>query len=110
MKFGETIDVDLDLGNELEKKATANIKSFVKRNLLQGAVFAGFNAYKSFLGAFQLPLYAVWASSVIDNTFATLSNRATSAGKQLAAVLRNSRRGNRPVSLIGYSFGCKVIV
>lgn len=108
-RFGETIKIDLQLADEIGQKAVTKAKKFAKQQIMQGAIFSGFQAFGAFMGTFQLPLYALWAAEVIDNNFATLSNRAEFAGKDLAAALLDTARGSRPVSLVGYSFGCKVI-
>ncbi|CAD2222223.1 hypothetical protein AGDE_08060 [Angomonas deanei] len=109
MKFGETIKVDLQVSDQISKKAVKTVKKAATKKLLQGALFSGFHAFKSFMGAFSLPLYGVWAADLIDNNYATLVNRADFTGKDLAASLLDPNRGNRPVTLIGYSFGCRVI-
>lgn len=107
--FGESIKVDLQLADAVGKKVISKVKSAAKEQLLRGAIFSGFRAFGAFLGAFQLPMYAVWASEVIDNNFATLSNRAVYTGQDLASALLQPHRGNRPVTLVGFSFGSKVI-
>ncbi|KPA78441.1 hypothetical protein ABB37_06068 [Leptomonas pyrrhocoris] len=110
MRFGESIHVNLHVADTVTKKAIGKVKKTVKKALTQGALFTGMHAFASFMGAFELPLYAVWATDIIDNNFATLSNRSTYAGKDLAAVLLDPQRGNRPVTLVGFSFGARVIV
>jgi hypothetical protein len=110
MKFGESIHVDLRVADTVTKKAIGKVKKSVKKALTQGALFTGMHAFSSFMGAFELPLYAVWATDIIDNNFAILSNRSAYTGKDLAAALLDAQRGNRPVTLIGFSFGARVIV
>ncbi|KAG5481303.1 hypothetical protein LSCM4_07013 [Leishmania orientalis] len=109
IKFGETIQVDFEIADKLAVKAMGTAKATTTR-LVQGTILTSFQAFSSLMGAFQLPLFAVWATGVIDNTFATLSNRSTYTGKDLAVALLDKQRGNRPVTLLGFSFGSRVIV
>ncbi|CAM37987.2 conserved hypothetical protein [Leishmania braziliensis MHOM/BR/75/M2904] len=106
MQFGETIQVNLDIADKVARKAVG----MTAKTLLQGSMFSSLHAFWSLMGTFQLPLFAVWATGVIDNTFATLSNRSAYTGKDLAAALLDQHRGNRPVTLVGFSFGSRVIV
>ncbi|KPI85945.1 hypothetical protein ABL78_4988 [Leptomonas seymouri] len=110
LKFGESIHVNLHVADTVTAKAIGKVKQTVKMALMKGALFTGVHAFSSLMGAFELPLYAVWATGVIDNNFATLTNRSKYAGKDLAAALLDTRRGNRPVTLVGFSFGALVIV
>ncbi|EPY22965.1 hypothetical protein STCU_07994 [Strigomonas culicis] len=109
MKFGETIKVDVQVADYVSKRTIKSVKKYATKKILQGALFSGFYAFKTLIGAFDMPMYAIWAADVIDNNFAVLSNRAEYAGKDLAAALLDKERGARPVTLVGYSFGCKVI-
>src|SRR6187402_580629 len=45
----------------------------------------------------------------IDNPFAIARNRSEKAGRVLADALINRAQGERPVTLIGYSLGSRVI-
>ena len=45
----------------------------------------------------------------IDNPFAVARNRSEKAGEVLADALINKAQGERPVTLIGYSLGSRVI-
>ncbi|XP_052226436.1 transmembrane and coiled-coil domain-containing protein 4-like isoform X3 [Dreissena polymorpha] len=49
------------------------------------------------------------ASATIDNPWHVCTSRATQTGKQLAEVLLAREQGNRPVTLIGFSLGARVI-
>ena len=91
-------------------RATGMVKAQVKQELYRGAVFAGVKALEAVQGAFAAPLYARWAADAIDNAFGTLQCRSVSCGQELAAALLNpDLRGNRPATLVGYSFGSLVI-
>lgn len=95
--------------NEATSKIISKGKSQVKQHLMAGALFAGLRALDALKGTFELPLYAIWATDLIDNTYATLEHRADYTGKDLAAALLSSLRGHRPVTLVGFSFGSSVI-
>jgi len=46
---------------------------------------------------------------VIDNPFSIAMHRADKSGLVLADVIINKAQGNRPISLVGYSLGARVI-
>ncbi|ORC92601.1 uncharacterized protein TM35_000033540 [Trypanosoma theileri] len=112
MKFGRTIGASASsaIMNKVGKHVLSTAKSVAKHHLLQGAIFMGIRAFDALKGTLTLPMYAVWATGAIDNAFATLSNRSSYTGKDLASALLDPQKGNRPVSLIGFSFGSRVIV
>ena len=90
-------------------KATKFVMGKAKKRLMKASVFAVFSSYTALWGTLELPLYAVWASDAIDNSFASLRARSKLAGRELAAALLAPDRGNRPVTLTGYSFGANVM-
>uniref|UniRef100_A0A672J3E3 Transmembrane and coiled-coil domains 4 n=1 Tax=Salarias fasciatus TaxID=181472 RepID=A0A672J3E3_SALFA len=59
--------------------------------------------------ALTLPASLLAAASVIDNPWCVCLNRSAEVGKHLAQVLRSRQQGKRPVSLIGFSLGARVI-
>ncbi|GJD12639.1 Uncharacterized membrane protein [Galdieria sulphuraria] len=61
------------------------------------------------LGTVTLPLKLLSAVSVFDNLWSTGVNRATSAGIALAEHICNGTHGYRPITLVGYSLGARVI-
>lgn len=69
----------------------------VSRTLL-GALYAGL-----------WPLGLIKVASVLDNPFSVALARADKAGKVLAHALIDGVQGKRPVTLIGYSVGARVI-
>ncbi|KAF2277551.1 DUF726-domain-containing protein, partial [Westerdykella ornata] len=69
----------------------------VSRTLL-GALYAGL-----------WPLGLVKVASVLDNPFSVAIARADKAGKVMARALIDKVQGQRPVTLIGYSVGARVI-
>lgn len=92
----------LRLGNSLEDVLFSYAwdgftYTIVSRTLL-GALYAGL-----------WPLGLIKAASVLDNPFSVALARADKAGKVLAHALIDGVQGKRPVALIGYSVGARVI-
>ncbi|XP_052821109.1 transmembrane and coiled-coil domain-containing protein 4-like isoform X2 [Mya arenaria] len=61
------------------------------------------------IAAIAWPSALISAAGVIDNPWHVCTQRATETGKQLAEVLLGREQGNRPVTLIGFSLGARVI-
>ncbi|KAK3105277.1 hypothetical protein FSP39_021535 [Pinctada imbricata] len=61
------------------------------------------------ISAIAWPGALLSVAGVIDNPWSVCIQRATAAGKQLAEVLLAREQGNRPVTLVGYSLGSRVI-
>lgn len=61
------------------------------------------------IAAIAWPSALVSAANVLDNPWNVCTQRATSTGKELAEVLLARQQGNRPITLIGYSLGARVI-
>ncbi|KAF2965040.1 hypothetical protein GQX73_g8545 [Xylaria multiplex] len=55
------------------------------------------------------PIFLLNSASNIDNPFSFARNRSEKAGRILADALINKVQGERPVTLIGYSLGARVI-
>ncbi|KAK7346380.1 hypothetical protein VNO80_20898 [Phaseolus coccineus] len=63
----------------------------------------------SLLTALAWPAALLAATDFIDSKWTIAINRSNKAGKLLAEVLLRGLQGNRPVTLIGYSLGARVI-
>ena len=61
------------------------------------------------LAAIAWPAALLTASSVIDNPWGVCLARSSEVGKHLAEILLNRQQGRRPVTLIGFSLGARVI-
>lgn len=96
------LDAMLRLGNSLQdvlfSYAWDGVAYTVVSRTLLGALYAGL-----------WPLGLIKAASVLDNPFSVALARADKAGKVLAHALIDGVQGKRPVSLIGYSVGARVI-
>ncbi|KAK6237372.1 hypothetical protein QUC31_002841 [Theobroma cacao] len=72
----------------------------------QGAMMT---VLSTLLTALAWPAALLAATDFIDSTWSIAMNRTDKAGKLLAEVLLKGYQGNRPVTLIGYSLGARVI-
>lgn len=63
----------------------------------------------SLMAAIQLPVVLTKLSYLIDNPWAVSLDRATAAGLILADSLIERSLGTRPITLVGYSLGARVI-
>lgn len=61
------------------------------------------------MAALQLPIVLTKLSYLIDNPWAVSLDRATAAGLILADSLMDRSLGTRPITLVGYSLGARVI-
>ncbi|XP_065620622.1 uncharacterized protein LOC112035795 isoform X2 [Quercus suber] len=72
----------------------------------QGAMMT---VLSTLVAALALPATLITASDLIDSKWAIAVDRSDKAGKLLAEVLLKGLQGNRPVTLIGFSLGARVI-
>lgn len=96
------MDALVDLGNSLEGMVSSYAWSFVKLEILKKTVLAT-------LWSALWPVYLLKSATLIDNPFSLARNRSEKAGEVLADALINKAQGERPVTLIGYSLGARVI-
>lgn len=61
------------------------------------------------LSALSTPLSVLGATDLIDSRWAIAIDRSEKAGKLLAMVLLQGGQGSRPVTLMGYALGARVI-
>lgn len=73
------------------------------KTILHTTVFA------TLMTAVTIPYSLAMASNVIDDTWAMAMERADRAGVELAKSLIDSHAGHRPVVLVGFSMGARVI-
>nr|XP_046253817.1 LOW QUALITY PROTEIN: transmembrane and coiled-coil domain-containing protein 4 [Scatophagus argus] len=91
-----------DLGSAMTSLLDGLV-SIVAQEALKYTVLSGIVA------ALTWPASLLAAASVIDNPWCVCLNRSAEVGKHLAQVLRSRQQGKRPVSLIGFSLGARVI-
>lgn len=90
------------LGKSLGTLITSLAWKFAKSEIIKRTVFAA-------LMAGLWPISLINASRIIDNPWSIASQRAQKAGEVLADSLINRAQGERPVTLVGYSLGARVI-
>lgn len=68
-----------------------------------------FTVLSTLAAALAVPVALKSAANMIDGTWTLVVERSDLAGKELAQSLLFSTAGNRPVTLVGFSFGARVI-
>ncbi len=92
----------LNLGNAMNGMVQSAAWGYAKKEIIQRTIFAE-------LAAALWPIGLLKVARVIDNPFSVAKTRAEKAGEVLADALINRVQGERPVTLIGYSLGARVI-
>jgi hypothetical protein len=92
----------LRLGNAVSGMVRTTAWAYAKKELVKRSVFA-------LLFSALWPLKIIRVASIVDNPFSVALARADKAGRVLADALANKVQGERPVTLIGYSLGARVI-
>eukprot|EP00474_Spongospora_subterranea_P002556 CRZ03014.1 hypothetical protein [Spongospora subterranea] len=82
----------------------AQASSFVLTEGLKQTIFG------AVMTAMAVPAAVLSAGYLIDNPWAVLISKSDQAGEELGQVLLQRVHGNRPVSLIGFSAGARIIV
>ncbi|KAH6650990.1 hypothetical protein F5144DRAFT_70699 [Chaetomium tenue] len=96
------MDSLLGLGKTLQELVSSYAWNTVRVEILKRTVLAT-------LWSALWPAYLLSAASSVDNPFSLAKNRSEKAGEILADALINKVQGERPVTLIGYSLGARVI-
>lgn len=65
--------------------------------------------FTGLVSAISWPAGLLGLASIIDNPWGVCLRRSAQVGKQLAEVLLSRNQGHRPVTLLGYSLGARVI-
>lgn len=96
------MDSLLKLGHALEDMVSSYAWSILKIEILRRTVLAT-------LWAALWPIQILKLAAGVDNPFNLAKNRSEKAGRILADALINKIQGERPVTLVGYSLGARVI-
>lgn len=97
------VEALLRLGHALSTYIKSYAWGFAKKEILSRTIFA------SLASALVLPYGLAKAARIIDNPFSVAVARSEKTGAVLADALINKVQGERPVTLIGYSLGARVI-
>uniref|UniRef100_A0A8R1E2S5 Transmembrane and coiled-coil domain-containing protein 4 n=2 Tax=Caenorhabditis japonica TaxID=281687 RepID=A0A8R1E2S5_CAEJA len=92
----------MELGNAIEYLMSFAVSVAIQQTLLETAL-AGL------VSAVAWPVALMSVSSVLDNPWNVCISRAAEVGEHLAEVLLSRSHGKRPISLIGFSLGARVI-
>lgn len=92
----------LNLGNSITTMISSTAWGYAKSEMIKRTIFAQ-------LMSAMWPIALLKVSRVVDNPFSIARARAEKAGEVLADALINKAQGERPVTLIGYSLGARVI-
>lgn len=97
------LDALLDLGSALQTILKSYAWGYVKSEIIKRTVFA------ALWGAVMWPVALLKIARVVDNPFSIAKRRSEKAGRVLADAIVNRAQGERPVTLVGYSLGARVI-
>lgn len=92
----------MNLGNSMTAMVSSAAWGYAKSELIKHTIFAE-------LASALWPVALLKVARVVDNPFSIARSRAEKAGEVLADALINKAQGERPVTLIGYSLGARVI-
>ncbi|XP_077167542.1 transmembrane and coiled-coil domain-containing protein 4 isoform X1 [Paroedura picta] len=92
----------MELGNALDSLLNGLV-NMVAQEALKYTVLAGI------VTALTWPASLLTVASVIDNPWGVCLHRSAEVGKHLAQILLSRQQGRRPVTLIGFSLGARVI-
>lgn len=92
----------LNLGNSITAMVSSTAWGYAKSEMIKRTIFAE-------LMSAMWPVALLQVSRVVDNPFSIARSRADKAGEVLADAIINKAQGERPVTLLGYSLGARVI-
>ena len=92
----------LELGSALESIVTSFAVGYIKREIIRRAVSAA-------LYAALWPIVLLQFARIVDNPFSVAKVRSEKAGLVLADAIINRAQGRRPLTLVGFSLGARVI-
>ncbi|KAJ0412512.1 hypothetical protein ATCC90586_006879 [Pythium insidiosum] len=96
---------------ELLRKFGKSMRSFAKDQVMSYAnnELVQLTAFAALFAAVAIPRTLLRAADIIDNIWVLMMNNADASGKLLAETLRRREQGLRPVTLIGYGMGARLI-
>ncbi|XP_055467303.1 transmembrane and coiled-coil domain-containing protein 4 [Psammomys obesus] len=92
----------MELGNALET-ILSGLANMVAQEALKYTMLSGIVA------ALTWPASLLSVANVIDNPWGVCLHRSAEVGKHLAHILLSRQQGQRPVTLVGFSLGARVI-
>ncbi|NWY60386.1 TMCO4 protein, partial [Chionis minor] len=92
----------MELGNALDSLLNGFVNMMAQEALK-------FTVLSGIVTALTWPASLLTVASVIDNPWGVCLHRSAEVGKHLARILLSRQQGKRPVTLIGFSLGARVI-
>ncbi|KAK6381930.1 hypothetical protein LTS17_003815 [Exophiala oligosperma] len=92
----------LNLGNAMNGVVQSAAWGYAQKEVVKRTIFAD-------LAGAMWPVALMKVARVIDNPFSVAKSRADKAGEVLADALVKRAQGERPVTLVGYSLGARVV-
>ncbi|NWV19609.1 TMCO4 protein, partial [Origma solitaria] len=92
----------MELGNTLDSLLNGLVNMMAQEALK-------FTVLSGIVTALTWPASLLTVASVIDNPWGVCLHRSAEVGKHLAHILLSRQQGQRPVTLIGFSLGARVI-
>ena len=93
----------LNLGQSFDTMLQSTVYGYAQSAMVKRTVFA------ELMNGMMWPMALTKVARVVDNPFSLAQTRADKAGQVLADALINHVQGERPVTLVGYSLGARVI-
>uniref|UniRef100_A0A914HMF9 Transmembrane and coiled-coil domain-containing protein 4 n=1 Tax=Globodera rostochiensis TaxID=31243 RepID=A0A914HMF9_GLORO len=91
-----------ELGRSIDYFVSFVVSYAIQRSLMETML-------ASLVSAVAWPLVLLGSSCVIDNPWNICTRRARQVGEHLAEVLLTRQHGRRPITLIGFSLGARVL-
>ncbi|DAZ95753.1 TPA: hypothetical protein N0F65_006401 [Lagenidium giganteum] len=96
---------------ELLRQFGKSMRSFAREQVVQfgSNELISYTAFAALFTAVAVPRTIMRMADMIDNTWVIVMNRADESGKILADSLSRREQGLRPVTLVGYGMGARLI-
>ncbi|RLN02492.1 hypothetical protein BBJ28_00009247 [Nothophytophthora sp. Chile5] len=90
-------------GKSMRRFATEQVSSYATTEIVK------YTALAALFTAVAIPRAILKLADIIDNAWVITMNAADESGKLLAGALRQREQGLRPVTLVGYGMGARLI-
>lgn len=97
--------------SDLSKKLCDSVENFLRNILYRESTkqILQYTAMAALSAALTIPSALVGLTAMIDEDWTLICERSDEAGIELARSLLNRKNGHRPISLVGFSFGARII-
>ncbi|TMW62604.1 hypothetical protein Poli38472_005222 [Pythium oligandrum] len=110
-RFAQGDQYCLEWEEKLLRKFGKSMRSFAKEQAFTYAnnEIVKFTAFAALFAAVAIPRTLLSAANMIDNVWVLMMNNSDESGKILAEALRRREQGLRPVTLVGYGMGARLL-